>query len=566
MSINRWNVRVISPLNKRGLASNALAGLGATQGVIDSIEAGEFPLIVTTAQSWLEKLCIAKPTLKILRVDRDTVAAARTSGSMATFEQKMIVAMFNDPAHAIAQARAGGYGAIALTPTAETGVSIDNIVFGRIIGYFPCLTSESAIQLLGRDRNSNTPRDVYAADRGADSRESAGFDPAKIAVDWRVNAQKSAQFARLRENLAPEELDAYDAQEDRLVGILTTYAAKYAARRSADGAMLNANIVRRLLAAGHNVIHETVEIDESVRVDWAVAGEAIAVRNSTDFAKSLTTSVSEARETLRSGVGTREQIYSAQKTLLNEQYPGLDLDEVGPVRRLVIDRRGAALRELTNGWLLKNPVVAAEIDRACWRAHLGDRIIWTPTIKRGAYKTKLTADSGIQVLIEIDGDYCESSPEVIMLRDYCHKNCWELRRALGYASAFGPDTTGIECVQWFLRRLGYGQKRTRRIGGRGQQVQFWSVVDVNSSDRAAVEAALNLKWGDLIAAQGNDSDTGRSDFELLDLTKKIGSTAPPKQLPAPLNVINFVSHLVKIDADLSGIDPEIVAAAREVAA
>jgi hypothetical protein len=526
-----WNTRLISPLNKAGQPSNALSRLAAAEAASKSIESGEFPLIVTTAQVWLEKLSLATDK-KILIADSNTVAAARAAGNAATPEQRLVLELFKKPKRAVAQARAAGYAAVGITTTAETGVSFDDVGFGRIIGFFPSLTSESAMQLLGRDRNPNTPRDIYATDRGADSLEGAGFNPAKIAKDWRLNTQKSAEFAKLREGLNSEELEIYDAQADQDVDILTRYAAKYQARRNADGASLFENIERRLKAAGHTVTRAAVEIGETARDTWKDAGEKIKDRNGKEFAAQQVTSVSEARELLRSGAGTREQVYSAQKTLLLESYPRLDLDAPETARRLILDQRGALLRELTNAWLLKYPDVAQEIDRACWRAHLGDRIIWQPTIKREAYKTSLTRDTGIEALIErfyqpLGGelrDYCEETPEVQEIRDRCRKNAFELRRALGYASAFGPDATGLECVQWLLRRLGYSQQRTRRTGSRGAQIYHWRVIDTNQSDRQAVEAALNLKWKELIAAQECDSGDGRSDFQGVDLSRKIGST------------------------------------------
>lgn len=515
-----WNTEIVTPLGKNGKPSNGQAGLGAAEMAIASIGAGEFPLIVTTAQEWLETLTKAA-SAKILRCDRYTVAAARAASKAASQEQKILLDLFKNPRRAIAAAKKLGVQAIGLTPTAETGISIDGVEFGRIIGYFPVLTSESAIQLLGRDRHPNTPRYIFAADRAAGSKEGEGIYPEQILKNWKLNARKGFEIAKVREALSPEELQALDAEPDPLLATLSRFAAWYQARANSDKLRLHANIAARLEAAGHNVQRSTVSISEGFREQWQAAKAKISQRNHQIFAQSKETSVSEALEVLRSGVGTRKQVYSARKTLTLANYPGLDLNTPETVGRLIFERRGAALKEYTQAWLLKYPAVAAEIDRACWKAHLGQKIIWQPAIKRNAYKSQLLADSGILALLDLE-EYSESSPEVEAIRAYCLKNAAALRLALGYTSAFGEAHSGIKMADWLLRRLGYAQRRVRRCGARGEQVSYWAVVDLNSRDRTAVEKALALKWAETL--QDKDSEAGSSHFDNPNLLRKMGST------------------------------------------
>ena len=539
-----WQCNFISVLNKQGEATNALGTLGAFERVLWSLDRGEFPLVVSTGQRWLEVLETALQPAKFFRVDAVTVAAARAAGDFGTREQRLILKLFEDPKGAIAQIRKLGFAAVGLSPTAESGLSIEQAGFDRIIGLFQAGDSEQALQLLARDRNPNVPRDIFCADKAPNLGEL--LTPEQIRENWRLNTRQSFQFAKARDYLSAEELAVYDRERDRLLEILTTYAARYQAERQVDMAALNANLRARLERAGHGLQLETIGLREETRERWQNAKEKIDRQLHQTFAECPVISLTEAQEIQRSGQGTREQNFSARKTLLLESYPGLPLEDAGFVGRVLFERRGKALEQYRQCWLLKNPAVAAAIDRHCWKGQLQSGIIWEPSIKREAYKASTLADSGILEVISLE-EYSEHSPEVQRVKGYCVQNKAELRRVLGYASAFREEHSAIEIVGWLLRRLGLSHKRIRREGGRGNQVWFYRVTDKHANDRAIVEAALAVKWQNSEALQGAHSDSGRSNFSAIQDLRKIGSTAAMDPPPIPP---------IERGIELEGIDPD----------
>ena len=520
-----WRVNLRSSLSKKGTPSNVLSNLGAGQTVLEALQSGKFPLVTTSGQEWLERLdtVVTGQDFKILRIDRYTVAASRAAGQLATSEQKLILLLSKNPKQAIEQARTLGYNAIGLTPTCETGISIDGIHFDLIIEYAPVGTSEAALQRLARDRNNSTPRIVFATDRAADYRADINSDPDRILKSWRLNARQGFNAARVAESLTSDETTTLTTNADDLLRILSTYAARDLARSNSDKSALNQNIEAQLTAAGHQVERDVMEISPAFRELWKSAKATIVDRNHKTFAAEAVITLDKAHETLRAGSGTREQIYSAQKTLTLESYPGLDLDNPDLVGRLIFDRRGAALAAYTQAWMLKNPAVAQQIDRACWKGQLGRGIIWAPSLKREALKVQTLVDTGILEVLAVE-EYSEDTPEVQILRSHCIQNRYHLRRVCGYAAAFDESHSGIEMVGWILRRLGHKQAVSRKVGGRGEQVRYWKAADQNPDDRALVEAALAVKWESVEPLQSGNSTIGSHDFSVLKPDREIVTT------------------------------------------
>ena len=520
-----WRVNLRSSLSKKGTPSNVLSNLGAGQTALEALQSGKFPLVTTSGQEWLEFLdtVVTGQGFKLLRIDRYTVAASRAAGQFATSEQKLILLLSKNPKQAIEQARTLGYNAIGLTPTCETGISIDGIHFDLIIEYAPVGTSEAALQRLARHRNNSTPRIVFATDRAADYRSDINSDPDRILASWRLNARQGFNAARVAESLTSDETIALTTNADDLLRILSTYAARDLARSNSDKSALNQNIEAQLTAAGHQVERDEMEISPAFRELWKSAKATIVDRNHKTFAAETVITLDKAHETLRAGSGTREQIYSAQKTLTLESYPGLDLDNPDLVGRLIFDRRGAALAGYTQAWMLKNPAVAQQIDRACWKGQLGRGIIWAPSLKREALKVQTLVDTGILEVLAVK-EYSEDTPEVQTLRSRCIQNRYHLRRVCGYAAAFDESHSGIEMVGWILRRLGHKQAVSRKVGGRGKQVRYYKAVDQNPDDRALVETALAVKWESLEPLQNRDSTVGSHDFSMLNPDRKIVTT------------------------------------------
>ena len=539
-----WKTQIISTLSKKEQATNHDAGLNAAQTALEGVSQGSFTLITTSSQEWLERLDAAfhSQGFKLLRVDALTVAE---SSARATIAHQLIQQLFKEPREAIERAKTLGYHAIGITPTAETGVSIDGVNFDQIIEYAPVGTSEAALQRLARDRNNSTPRSIFATNRAADYRADVGSSAESILKKWALNSKQGFNAAQVLEVLNSEEQETYATEQDELLSILVRHAARSVVEGNNDRRELNLNIERRLLEDGHSVERLITEISSEFRDLWKIAKATIADRNCNLFAKSPVIPIDNAREVIRAGNATRERLYSAQKTIKLENYPGLDLDKLDLVQRLIFDNRGAVLSAITQTWMLKNPAVAQQIDRACWKGQIGRGIIWAPSLKREALKSQTLADTGILEILELE-EYSETTPGVIELRSYCIQNHTQLRRICGYAAAFDESHSGIEMVSWVLRRLNYKQAVTRKFGARGEQVRFWRAIDLNEGDRTLVEAALHQKWDSLEPAHSNDSTIGSHDFSVINHIRKMmptGLNLPP--LP-PENRIHPATYGLQI--------------------
>ena len=523
-----WDVKMVSVVNDRGGPVSTHAGIGAAQAAFDSA-ASKFTFITTSSQKWLERLdtVFSDTSLKLLRVDSHTVAAARLA-QPPTPEQALIRELFKNPKRAIERARSMGYNAIGITPTAETGVSIDGTHFDQIIEYAASGTSEAVLQRLARDRNNSTPRLVFTTDRAADYRADIGTDADQILHRWNLNLKQGFNAARVFESLDSEHQAMHGAEPDELIKILSRYAAKAIAAQNGDRRELRCNIEARLLADGHEIARSEMAIDDAFKKIWTASLKTIECKKIEIYSTAPVISIDTAREILRRE-GTREEIYSAQKTVTLENYPGLDLNDLQLVERLIFERRGAALSAITQAWMVKNPAVAQAIDRACWKGHLSRGIVWAPSVKRESLKSQTLRDIGILEILALD-EYAETTPEIVAFRSKCIQNNVQLRRICGYAAAFDESHSGIEMVGWILRRLNYKQGVTRKFGARGEQVRFWRAIDLNEGDRTLVEAALHQKWDSLEPAHSNNSRIGSHDFSVINHTRKIVTTdlnSPP---------------------------------------
>jgi hypothetical protein len=477
------------------------------------LRSGKFLLISTSGQNWLESVdfAISESGFKMLRIDSVTLAAARAAGDRATKEQLLVLLFTKNPKEAVREARSMGYRAISITPTCETGISIDNTHFDLVIEYAPAGTPSASLQRLARDRNNATPRIVFASDRAADYRADIDADADRILKSWKLNARQGFNAAQVLESLNTDQALSLATKQDKLLAAILRFSARDLAIQNESKRNLNANIEALLIDSGHNVTRDSIEITEETRQLWKAAKQELEKRKRETFAKAPVVSIDQAHEILRAGTGTREQVFSAQKTITLENYPGLDLDNPDLVGRLMFDRRGAALAAYTQAWLLKHPSVAQHIDRACWKGQLDRGIIWVPALKREALKVQSLADTGILEVLALE-EYSEESPEVQALRSRCIQNRTQLRRICGYAAAFDDSHTGIQMVGWVARRLGHEQVIVRKVGPRGKQEKFWKAIDRNPSDRSIVEAALNLKWQDAELPQDKGSSSGSLDF------------------------------------------------------
>ena len=151
-----------------------------------------------------------------------------------------------------------------LTPTVESGVSIDGSgLVDRIVLYAAGLEPSTSYQLLGRFRDPSIPRILCVEEQGFSSTKSGQFDPALILESWRNNAEKVMGQHSLM------------GEVDPVLRVAHEIAAKFEARKAAGISGLRENLLDKLKAEGHLVVHREEEVDGRVSELVRQAKEAV---------------------------------------------------------------------------------------------------------------------------------------------------------------------------------------------------------------------------------------------------------------------------------------------------
>ncbi|MEP0872912.1 hypothetical protein NDA01_24140, partial [Trichocoleus desertorum AS-A10] len=239
--------------------------------------------------------------------------------------------------------------------------------------------------------------------------------------------------------------------------------------------------------------------------------------------------VSHALTILESNNSTEDERRKAQKRLLEDKLPGLDLT-VDFLLKAVIENQGRFLKQSELLWMIQNPEVAKQIDRRSFTNKIEKAaFVWLPKVRQTSLIADLMNRSGYLSLLS-NAEYRESDEKVQLFKTWALWNSNEIRRILGLT--INREHSAIKILNKFHKKLGYEAKVIRKEGGRGQQERIWQLSNYHDGDRDAIFTALTRKYGDLMAQQASEpyhSDTVVTTFSN-DHPQKVVTTLAPVEM------------------------------------
>lgn len=430
--------------------------------LLNAVGDGKKLLVVTSSQKEAERieriLSDRHPDLKIFRVDSKT-------NREGNFDD-----LFRKPNEWL---QAEQPDVLILSPSAKSGVDIEGNVsatdayFDEVWGYFPSLTTDTHMQLLGRYRPP-VPRVIFCPlFIQGDFNEQAAY-PSAIARHMRSHTKLVGGVYGLDEML--------EAEGDRAEAMLTTEqaVAEYlSAERSVAGCqklMAHDELVRRLEAAGHNVTSQDIAKSPEAAAIWKAATEELEREDGAFMAARVVQEEHTpewARKRLKSMECTLEVEILAQKVLLRAEFPGVAFDDPDDCYRAIYKEYGSMKRGVINQGKAENLSAAQEIDRELARSILDQNIKANHRLPRAAMRGKVLAASGILELV--DGrEYQNSDKRATAVK----VNCLRFRKEIAtYLSLnVNESQTPVEICNKLLKRLGLKAISTSRPGRRGERI------------------------------------------------------------------------------------------------
>lgn len=547
------------------------ATIGVKIGLIlDRLATGETVIVPTTSQNFgetLERIVLNRlPELagKVVRLDSKTAPE--------------LPELMKDPdgwltAHHIRL--------LIVSPTAESGFSIQKYHFDRDMGNIANLNTRAHIQILSRDR-SDAPRDIFVGAKGAEAGKNRGQDPVKL-VKMRASIanQTSLQLGNGKIAQTPEgaiwnRLDAEFSARDAL-------SAKYQSeflesellRRGHQVQQVDWQEVRSgILPPSQQIPNEELkfqykEVKQQIQIEennilWRADGRAI--------------SPEDARRILHSSGTTFEQRQQAIKSLLHQDLPGVDLSEEFLMKAITQDR-GAYRRACELTFLLDKPQLATHLDREIFMAQSKQPHILYRRVPKHRQQVDLLAPIANLLMDLANGrEYQENDLTVMALYKFALEHSYLFWVLFGITiketqvdSIGRRKNTMIAMVNKILKKAGYETQSVKRVGCREDRVRIYQVINSDCEHRQTIYEALSLKYAeqlqeakkDVVSMDLNSKDEYLKtvDTKLKSLLSIISLEDPPDP-PLPEEVAGVASSL---DALFDGEKSEVIAGILELA-
>ena len=382
------------------------------------------------------------------------------------------------------------------SPTAEGGldISIKNYFTKQYGIFFGVLTVDSIIQMLGRIRDRNVPRVVWAAQFVRNDRETFRSPFAKViskavysylvndsllSIDGRVDALAVSQKL--------QQLIANSTDEHFRVACIVAAIANY------EKANLRECLLETLERGNNDLLAFALEEDRTAKHELGEATNAVKNQNALDIfnAKDLDIKLASQMEGIfGADWSTRCAVMKAK---LKAILPGIESTphwSVEFIRRVSYDDRQFINRcELF--WLLHHREVAQRIQQEQWA--------WLSKFDKTFLKGINSRYSPVWALLETEfpnlldpnREWREDSPELVEFRRR-FKASQRLQTALGMN--VGKSTP----MHWFyrvLKRVGLNTKTKQLRFGEKRIRVYWIDPDTwNDVERHAVLATLPTRW------------------------------------------------------------------------
>jgi hypothetical protein len=407
------------------------------------------------------------------------------------------------------------------TPSMGVGVSIDESTqrwdeewevtipyFDALIGsFFGVIEPSQCRQQLSRIR-ANIPRIVWCKESNHALEGCSSFFPNEIKRQTLKYNHSALNILDIAKGIAGYEADDEEIREAMFQVLNEAWdknsrcwkepsidlASAFKAREN-YGLWNLANLLREELEdEGHTIISlEGVKSD--LVEQMALIKDDQKMEEATQIAESPSMPVEEAKKTLNKLGATKNEHRSAQKTLLQEELPGVNLTPA-LIKKAVIDNRRRWLNEHKLFWYLKNDEALKQIDTDHWLSNLKKFAQGTPFMRDiRSYSPKVEAlkKSGIFSFIDLedcDRIYQHDTPEAQTFLKRCLEQRELLQTNLNVlvtkkSSPIGLANRILGKVGLALEKLTRSHKDTR-----------WKLSAdlVSDPDRANVLKAFELRW------------------------------------------------------------------------
>lgn len=494
--------------------------------ICNCLAQGEPIIAVSDTQKWVEETeaVVLKleqagllPPQRVIRVDRKTS------------ETEQIKDFMRNPNQGIATQKPT---LLILSPSAESGIDITIPYFKRLAFHLVYLETRSQIQLPCRYRPP-IPWFGYVKDFALNDEAGRSLNPETLLKDLYRNKDQVSRLVGLAEALAEsnniegcEKLkELLDPSSDSPDKLWLKHWAKFQARTNGAKANMKARLLEHWRSHGRTVIEVKQEKSQHHAKLRREARQNLDLLEAQKWAATETfdLTVSGALTILESNNSTEDERRKAQKRLLEDKLPGLNLT-TDFLLKAAIQNQGRFLKQSELLWMIQHPEAAKEIDRRSFIHKIEKSVfVWLPKLKQTSLLADLMQRSGYCSLLS-EAEYRESDEQVQLFKNWAVWNRDEIRRILGLT--IKPEHSAITILNKFHKKLGYKPEVVRKEGGRGQQERIWKISNFHDVDRDAIFEALTQKYGDLLPqplVETYHSDTVVTAFSN-DLSQKVVTT------------------------------------------
>jgi hypothetical protein len=410
------------------------------------------------------------------------------------------------------------------TPSMGVGVSIDESTqrwnadweemvpyFDTVYGlFFGVIEPSQCRQQLARVR-ANVLRIVYAKESNRALEGCASFFPDEVKRQTLKYNHSALNILDIARGIAGFEADDEQIREEMLKLLTESWdkdsrcwkepsidlASAFKAREN-YGLWNLANLLREELEdEGHSVISlegmKTDLVEEMAEIkDDQKMKEAILI------AEAPLMPIEEARKTIYKLGETKERYRSAQKSLLQEELPEVNLTPEF-VKKAVVDDRRRWLNQQRLFWYFKNSEAVKQIDTDQWLNNLkkfAETMPFMRDIRSHSPKVEALRESGIFDFVQVQGEeiadhiYQGNSPEAEAFLKRCLENKDSLQTALNVLVTKKSSPIGL--ANRILGKVGLELSKVSR----SNKCNKWqlNVNLVNDPDRANVLKAFELRW------------------------------------------------------------------------
>ena len=450
---------------------------GFRQRLLHRIEQGSRLLVVTSSQREAKRLdrILQGQGIHTTRIDSETN------------EGETFNLFFKDPDRWL---QVNQPEVLILSPSAKSGVSIEGQVavedayFDEVWAYFPALSTDTHLQLLGRYRPA-VPRQIFIPPFITGTAEEALGSPR--AIKQRLS-QNLITLARLFD---------IGTRDHPLAGVESAIVDYLTVARTVSGsqkAIAQAALIDRLDGAGHCVTAATVSAHKATAQLWHATQKQIWLEEALEIAEAEPQAGHTpdwAHRTLNGMESSREVRLIAYKVLYRAEFPGIDFNDADECYDVLCNNYGALRRGVLLQAQAENLEAVKNCDLKIMESILASSIRAPHQLPRRYVKAGIIAKLGVLKLL--DGNpWTNYDKRAIAIKQVALRFIHEVRYWLNLT--INPDQTPCQIANKLVKRLGLEVVAISRPGRRNRKrARRYALPDLENPLRLKLLQAVRHK-------------------------------------------------------------------------